>query len=741
MGFYSITKRIRQTSIVLLICVMLLAACVAQAQSNFIVSDFGTAGSTPIVVSAYTSSVGGAYAWTGSIGGDVMGTTATTPPRVRNAVAGSGEYYNATASTSGTYSVYGKITHLSAIAGANIGIAGRIKSPTGTAFEDVCADFDSGSNLRFYWRDAGTISGPGGALQTTTLAPTAGQFIYTRMDFTSTTVQLFYIVSSTDTALLSAPALTGWTSTGAAATLPTALQGATSYIGPVGYGAASGTTGANLNGILARYPGAGASITSVSPTSANTSSTTTLTFVGSGTHWTTSTPTATVQNTTTTATAGTVTVVDDTHATIPLTTNATAGSFTVTLTNGTDGALTSPSVTVTSPAGTNIAVNNTNWYFSPYNWYSTGGTFQSVNNITSTATYALSINPGAYCQFYAAATGTITLKVDMTALSVAGVAAAAYPKIKWSIDGLPWQTYQFAATDANKSLFSGAVGSHACTLYFMASEGGSTDRWNTPVSSLKITGLTLDSGGSLSSLSGTALAPLSKNYLWFGTSISEGAWSLATSFQTNTQANYVAYTDAQLSWTAGASLALGGNEGRCAVGGQSWLNTNGANVPPLGSAWNYYFSTNSRLSGGKLFPIPDGVFVEMGANDGGNWQATAVSTLTAIRAAVNTTTPIFLIVPFGQQGAGYASGAKAALSGDTYLYLLNLGNTGYNWLTGYSSNSTNRYSSDGLHPNYIGNASVYTPLVTQAAQAATGTTITVTKTVKPSRQLPRNSRN
>ena len=68
------------------------------------------------------------------------------------------------------------------------------------------------------------------------------------------------------------------------------------------------------------------------------------------------------------------------------------------------------------------------------------------------------------------------------------------------------------------------------------------DRWNTPVNVFRVTGLTLDSGASLS-------APTlgTKRYLFFGDSITEGVNTLATSGNVN---NDLTDNDGTLTWAA-----------------------------------------------------------------------------------------------------------------------------------------------------------------------------------------------
>ena len=99
---------------------------------------------------------------------------------------------------------------------------------------------------------------------------------------------------------------------------------------------------------------------------------------------------------------------------------------------------------------------------------------------------------------------------------------------------------------------------------------------------------------------------------------------------------------------------------------------------------------------GKFSPVPDYVVVNHGTNDrltaDGSVTTAVTSIVPSIRAAVNTNTPIFVIVPFGQFKA---SAIIAGVTADASTHLLNLGAS---FANGIDGNGTSPEASDGFHP-------------------------------------------
>jgi hypothetical protein len=366
----------------------------------------------------------------------------------------------------------------------------------------------------------------------------------------------------------------------------------------------------------------------------------------------------------------------------------------------------SGTISYTVSIGTNtIAVNNAAWAAgrSPYNWYTSG------------STYTQSINPGAYFKIKFSGT-SVSLGVDVSAMS--GVAAKKYPRITYQIDGGSWQTYQLLSTDTQVSLGSGLADiTHDLEVIFLSSDAYTT-KWDGTMS-LKITGLILDTGKTLS-----ASTMLSKHMLVFGDSITEGSWVLGVH---DDLTNYSDYEQSNSSYATGVASDLNAEYGNSAFGGLAW-ESGFTGTPAFISSWNYILGTNSRLTGGLLSPAPDYILVNMGTN-GGVSSGTVVSNwLTAARAAAGLACKIFILIPFNQTGsANITTGFNSYISGstDTNTFLINLGSSGTTY-----ADSIPTYSYDGLHPNVAGHAQLRT-LITSAILSDIQTAPTLSVTNSP----------
>ena len=342
-------------------------------------------------------------------------------------------------------------------------------------------------------------------------------------------------------------------------------------------------------------------------------------------------------------------------------------------------------------AQTTVLVNNSAWAAgrSPYNWYTSG------------STYIEAVNPGAYFKVNFSGT-SVSLNVDVSAISGASVAAKKYPQIAWSIDGGAQQTYQLLSTDTSKSLGSSlSNATHSLRLTFLSSDAYSP-RW-TGEMSLKITGIVLDTGKALST---ATLKP--KNLLAYGDSITEGAWVLGIPTDLT---NYSLYESGNGSYLDILAAGLGNVEwGKAAFGGQSWMNTFNSDIPPLPSAWTYYYSTLSRS---PLSPSPDIVVINIGTNDTSISAGTISTWLTSLRAAAPSAY-IFLLVPFNQNLADTISTQFAAYQAtpDAKAFIVNLGSPGVAYST-----TVPLYSYDGLHPNAAGQAELATLVLAQMIAA------------------------
>lgn len=337
-------------------------------------------------------------------------------------------------------------------------------------------------------------------------------------------------------------------------------------------------------------------------------------------------------------------------------------------------------------------VSDEAFYFSPYNTYSDGTGRLLANNVHEKSTYAFWVNPGSY--FKTMFTGTSALlDIEMT-----GSPNGQPTKMRWSIDGAPFITLQLAAGRKSIQLATGLESGIHSVLFVLSASDANLNRWSESVEGIKIYGITLDPGSSLRSpASSVALRP--KKIIFFGDSITEGAWVLGNSDRrvSGRYADWVIYSDALLAWPRAVAAALNAEYGTCAFGGTGWIKAAKPFVPSLSESWDFYFDDHTRLVDGKLLPNPDYVIVNMGTNDGNRSTSAAIeSWLRQIRHAVNRKVPIVVIVPFGQMDRDMITAAFSKIH-DRHLHKIDLGSQWAYGLSHYGHSSFRSF--DGLHPN------------------------------------------
>lgn len=310
---------------------------------------------------------------------------------------------------------------------------------------------------------------------------------------------------------------------------------------------------------------------------------------------------------------------------------------------------------------------------SPFNWEASG------------SSYIRAANSGAY--FKVKFTGTtVGLAVDVAALSGAGIASKQYPRFKYRIDGGSFTTRQLLSSDTTITLGTGLTDdTHSLEVYLLATDAY-VARW-TAVSSLKITGIVVGTGKTLEG----SPKRTNRTALWFGDSITEGAWSLLAPTDLS---DYADATDGTVSYAKVVSDWLGVEYGMCAFGGQSWDSTFNSDVPALPSTYNLIKSGVSRT-----FGTPAYVFINMGTNGGVASSSTVSTFLGNLRSACGAATRIYVIIPFNQTGVtNITSGVTTyqAANPSDLCYLIDLGSTGSSIAT---SNST-----DGSHLNPTGHS-------------------------------------
>jgi lysophospholipase L1-like esterase len=298
----------------------------------------------------------------------------------------------------------------------------------------------------------------------------------------------------------------------------------------------------------------------------------------------------------------------------------------------------------------------------------------------------ISVNPGAYLKFNFTGT-SLSMRYEVSSV-IAGVAAKQWPRVAISVDSGAYTIIQLALTDAGVlSLVTGlADATHTAVLYFTSSDAY-TSRWDWDCS-LRILALRPDAGKSI-------LAPTSTNaskMIAFGDSITEGAWNLNAP---GDNTNYSTYEDASLSWAQLVAASFSCELGTCGFGGQSWSGVWNGDIPTTQDAWDFYYSTNSRLTGGLLSPAPDWILCNTGTN-GTAASAVVAQWLTDVRAAAPLA-KIALIIPFGQQNvsditAGF--NAYQLATPDANCKLIDLGVIVYDC------------TDAGLHPSVAGHATI-----------------------------------
>jgi len=339
----------------------------------------------------------------------------------------------------------------------------------------------------------------------------------------------------------------------------------------------------------------------------------------------------------------------------------------------------SPHYTI-AVSGTKIALNDANLFFSPYNW--------SIDPTTAATT----IYPGAYLTGSFQSTN-VRLDLDTSALAAAPNRGG--PVIRWQVDGGTTHTYKLASGDVQIPLNTNllATGTHTFKVWFIASDFAQ-DRWNLPLEALRITGLTLDTGG-------VTVAPtlLTKRILFLGDSITEGVHTESAHGDTAID------DDATHAFTYTCASALSAEFGVVGVARQGWTipGQDGSNVPKFPDAWKFHYSGKSRA----FTPSPDYVVVVHGTNDAlspadpAQVKATVLSWLVGART-VMPTSRIYIVVPFGGFEREALTAAvqdyKTAHASDTHVFLIDLGVSVQTGLTN-PSGMPSQHSHDGIHPD------------------------------------------
>ena len=402
-----------------------------------------------------------------------------------------------------------------------------------------------------------------------------------------------------------------------------------------------------------------------------------------------------------------------------------SGSAVLTVSAGTAGTITysdsADAATATQPvtsATVTTAVTSANLYFSPYNWFSVGGSgAMQNNNVRATGTTSVTTaNPGAYLKLApvsSTSAGTVSLTLDTAPLS--GVPSANCPTLCWSVDGGAMQS-ALLASGVNTLSLAGSLSaaSHTVQVWLrsvtLTSTSAMGDRWTysatapTGASVVKILNVQTDGG---TTLAAPTIRP--NTMLWLGDSKAEGADAVGSANGPNDQ-------DSTVTFVPLVAQAYNAEVGVLGWSSQGYEQAGYGNVPALSSAWNSYFSGQSRLIGGLLSPAPTYIVSTHGRNG-----ATVAGDITALSAALRTAAPsakTFFAVPddlFAE--SAITSGANTAHASDANTFLID---AGVNFMSPLTSNDTVHLNGLRGHPRYAA-------ALTQMIQAKLGGTSTVIK--------------
>ncbi|MCL5102872.1 MAG: GDSL-type esterase/lipase family protein [Armatimonadetes bacterium] len=339
---------------------------------------------------------------------------------------------------------------------------------------------------------------------------------------------------------------------------------------------------------------------------------------------------------------------------------------------------------VSYAAATTVSCDNPSFGLSPYTWKSTGSGADARAEATM---------PGAYFKTIVNGTKTIGLVIDGTANN--GCPTTSMPVIEYSVDDGPFTVVPLTRTGAVYTLPVAqeldAATSHKLELYFRAADL-TNQRWTSPMTHLRIVGISLDKGGALASY------PMrSKKAIVYGDSITEGVGvdSKFTSWQ------ILGPNNARCTWFPYVCSALDCEYGQFGSGGQGMVRT-GLELPPLPNTWDHYDAATSRLLNGLLLPEPDYIFCNMGTNDSGGLNITSAYTdwLIAVRKACPHTRFFCVVPPSGvHRGEIEAVVAARNSAGDKRVYLIDI--PSLNTTIRFAVGAT-QMTYDGAHPTQWG---------------------------------------
>ncbi|HEY3319572.1 MAG TPA: SGNH/GDSL hydrolase family protein [Planctomycetota bacterium] len=313
---------------------------------------------------------------------------------------------------------------------------------------------------------------------------------------------------------------------------------------------------------------------------------------------------------------------------------------------------------------------------SPFNWVRTG-------NAISTAVNGASVS----LKFQ----GTRQVALRVATEHMASKVPARFPIIAWSVNGSPPQSRQLAANETSALLCSN-IENPAIELYVKGmSPFENRYTGDVPANAIKITGFTVDDGGSVAA----ATLP-SKIWLNIGDSIMSGDGAAYAEKQGRPPNDeWAASEDGRASYGYLLARHYGYRESRIAYGGYNW-GGGMAGVPALSTLIDQVTSTQSRLTGNALNPPPQVVLINLGEN-GAPADKAVIQALEKVRSRVSPQTKIIVVVPVSGRARTEVSRAfnsyKSAAK-DESAYLVDLGKVTF-------------ATCDGQHPTAAGHQMIF----------------------------------
>jgi hypothetical protein len=313
-----------------------------------------------------------------------------------------------------------------------------------------------------------------------------------------------------------------------------------------------------------------------------------------------------------------------------------------------------------------IAPTTTNINFSPYTWKVSGGT-------------AKTINAGAYFKVNLIGSATCNLKFDMTGI------LTPVPQISYRFDSFgPWINTEISSS---VSLTLPSELAPYYTNHFLHVKVKATTetqaRWNTQATAVILTGIEIDTLGSLTQ---PLKSPL--NVIFYGDSITEGVRTMSTT----APAKDTDRNDAGQCWSTMLGEAFGCEYGIVGFGGTGVVKATGSgSVPNLQTSYNQLWNGEPRV----FDPSPNLIVINDGTNDtnsGGN-AAILEAGMANVLNGMLTACPNAVIAtmkPFNSnKGINWINGIAACSNPQRVVYI----DTDGMFVTSDPANS-----SDNLHP-------------------------------------------